>query len=58
MKMVYCPIKDGLINGTDCIIMVDITYGLIKPSLVPEGIEWSEELREKCKACKYHNDIS
>lgn len=56
--MVYCPIKDDQINGTDCLIMVDITDGLIKPSLVPEGIEWCEELREKCKACKYHDDIS
>lgn len=57
MNTVYCPVKDGQINGSDCLLICDIADKLIKPEARPDGIEWDEQQRSKCKACKYHADI-
>ena len=57
MKTVYCPVKDGQIDGGDCLIICDVADKLINPSILPEGIKWNEEQGEMCKNCKYHNDI-
>ena len=57
MKTVYCPVKGDHINGTDCITICDIADGLIKPSCLPDGIEWNDAQIKTCKACKYHEDI-
>lgn len=56
MRTVYCPVKDGQINGTDCLIVCDIADKLIKPTLLPTGIKWDEEQCKKCLACEYHAD--
>ncbi len=55
-KTVYCPVKQGKINGTDCLVICDVADRMFKPSVIPEGIPWSEEQRQICKQCKYHND--
>lgn len=57
MKTVHCPVKDDQINGTDCLVVCDIADGLIKSTLIPKGIKWDEQQRNKCLACKYHADI-
>lgn len=57
MKTVYCPVKDGQIDGGDCLIICDVADRLIKPSVLPDGVKWNEEQCEKCKNCKYHADI-
>ncbi|MBQ3195298.1 MAG: hypothetical protein IJB65_02415 [Clostridia bacterium] len=57
MKTVYCPLKDARINGDDCLIVCDVVDGLIKPTLIPDEIKWSEQCREICKKCRYHEDI-
>lgn len=55
---VQCPVKGTEITGDDCIIVCDIADGMIKPTCLPEGIEWNEEQRQKCKQCKYHADLA
>lgn len=57
MKTVYCPVKEGRINGIDCLVMCDVADGLINQTMIPEGIQWDEQQRRKCLACKYHADI-
>ncbi len=57
MKTVFCPVIDKDINGTDCLIICDVADRLLKPTVLPEGVEWSEEQRTKCRLCKYHADI-
>lgn len=57
MKTVYCPVKDGQINGDDCLLICDVSDRLVKPKALPEDIEWDEQQRINCKACKYHTDI-
>ena len=54
---VYCPVKDGQINGGDCFVICDVADKYIKPTVLPEYIEWNEEQRKKCINCQYHNDI-
>ena len=56
VKTVYCPVKDGEVDGGDCIIICDVADRLILPTVLPEGIVWDEQQREKCKACPYHDD--
>jgi hypothetical protein len=56
-KRVNCPVKNDKITGDDCIIVCDVAEGMIKPTVLPKGIEWNEEQRKKCKLCKYHSDI-
>ena len=57
MDTVYCPIKGDQINGIDCLVVCDVVDGLFKPTVIPNDIVWNEEMREICKACKYHDDI-
>ena len=56
MKTVYCPVADKDIDGVDCIIICDVADRMIKPSVLPEGVKWDEDQREKCLACQYHYD--
>ena len=58
MKTVYCPVKDGQINGDDCYLICDIADGLIKSRVLPEGVTWDEDQRQKCLKCKYHADLA
>lgn len=57
MKTVYCPVKNDEINGADCYIICNVVDGYVKPTLLPDGIVWNEEQREKCKGCQYYDDI-
>lgn len=57
MKTVYCPVKNGQINGIDCLIVCDVADRMINQTMIPEDIEWNEQQREKCLACKWHDDI-
>ena len=54
MKTVYCPVKNGEINGADCYIICDVADGYVNSTLVPKGIEWNDEQRKKCIDCQYH----
>lgn len=58
MKTVYCPVKDGQINGDDCLLICDVSDAFINPRVLPEGIEWNEQQRSKCQNCKYHEDVT
>ncbi len=58
MKTVFCPVMGKAVNGTDCLIICDVADKLINPRVLPEGVEWSEEQRKKCKECQYHADIT
>lgn len=54
---VFCPVTNGQIDGTTCLDIVLVADREAKPSILPEGVKWSEEQRQKCLACKYHADI-
>ncbi len=56
MKTVYCPVKNGNIDGGDCYIICDVADGYVKSTLLPDGLKWNEEQREKCINCKWHAD--
>lgn len=51
---VYCPVIQGQIDGTSCYEITLVADKWIKPSVLPQSIEWNEELRKICNACKYH----
>ena len=55
-KTVYCPVKQGQINGTDCLVICEVAERMLKSSVIPEEIPWNEEQRLICKQCKYHYD--
>lgn len=57
MKTVFCPVKGDEIDGGDCLVVCDVADRMIKPSVLPDGIEWNEKQREKCLKCQYHADI-
>lgn len=57
MKTVYCPVKTTRVNGTDCMVICDVADRLLNPSVLPNGITWSEEQRERCLKCPYHADL-
>ncbi len=54
MKTVYCPVKKGRINGTDCMIVCDVADDMVKETVLPEGIIWNENQQKECLNCKYH----
>lgn len=59
MKTVYCPLKKGQINGTDCLVTCDVADRMLKPTVLPEEIgEWTEKKRTICINCKYHADLN
>lgn len=58
MKTVYCPVKDGQINGDDCLLICDVADKLISSNILPDGVKWSEEQCSVCKSCKHHADLN
>ncbi len=58
METVFCPVLKNEINGTDCLIICDVADRLLKPTVLPKGIEWNDQQREKCKSCEYHADLA
>ena len=55
MKTVYCPIKDGQIDGYDCYLLCAIADREVSSRVLPDGVDkWNEEQRQKCLNCKYH----
>lgn len=48
MNTVFCPVMEKEIDGTNCLIICDVADKFIKPTVLPEGIKWSEEQRAKC----------
>ena len=57
MKTVYRPVKGEQINGDDCLLICDVADKMVKPNVLPEGIEWNENQRSVCKSCKHHADL-
>lgn len=57
MDKVYCPVKKDNIDGGECIVICDVADRMIKPTVLPEGIEWNEAKRILCLKCEFHDDI-
>ena len=57
-KTVFCPVKNGQANGTECLEICIVADREAKPTILPEGIAWDEEQRQLCLNCKYHADLS
>lgn len=61
MKTVYCPVIDGQVDGTTCLEIVEVADGRIDKKIFADydkKFTWNEEQRQKCLACKWHEDIS
>lgn len=57
MDKVYCPVKQDNIDGGECLVICDVADRMIKPTVLPEGIDWNEEKQKLCLECKFHDDI-
>lgn len=57
MITVYCPVMEKQVDGDTCLEIVLVTDRVAKPTILPDGIEWSEKQREKCLRCPYHDDL-
>ena len=55
IEKVYCPVADKDIDSGDCIIICDVADKMIKPTVLPEGVQWDENQRKKCLNCEWHN---
>ena len=47
MNTVFCPVTGGQVDGTTCLEIVLVADHEAKPSILPNGITWSEEQRER-----------
>lgn len=56
-KTVFCPVKKGQIDGSDCYLVCEVADGMLLDEFVPEAIVWNEDQRQKCLKCKYHDDV-
>lgn len=56
MKTVYCPVKNEEIEGSECIIISDVAHRMLKASALSAKIEWNENQRQCCLACKWNYD--
>ena len=45
MKTVYCPVVNGQVNGDTCLEIVLVADRYAKPTVLPDEIKWSEEVR-------------
>ena len=54
---VFCSVKQDYINGIDCLLICDVADRMLKPTVLPEGVNWSESHRKVCVNCQYHNDL-
>lgn len=57
METVYCPVLDRQVDGTTCLEIVLVADGEMKPTILPKGLEWNEDVRAKCISCPYHDDL-
>ncbi|WP_346879311.1 MULTISPECIES: hypothetical protein [unclassified Clostridium] len=54
--MVKCPILNKDIDIGECVLIVDISEGCTKDTLLPGNVVKVKEWREICKECKYHDN--
>jgi len=54
--MIKCPITDTEIDIGDCVTIVDVSEGCVKETILPNEVKETENWREVCKNCKYHNN--
>lgn len=45
------------VDGTTCLEIVLVADHEAKPSILPQGLEWNDQQREKCLKCLYHADL-
>ena len=53
MDTVFCPVANRDIDGGDCVVICDVADRMIKPTVLPEDIQWDEEQRAKCLAPRW-----
>lgn len=57
MNTVFCPVMNKKVDGTTCLEIVLVADHEAKPSILPQGLEWNDQQREKCLKCPYHADL-
>lgn len=57
MNTVFCPVLNRQVDGITCLEIVLVADGEINKRILPDGLEWNEEQRQKCLNCKWHADL-
>lgn len=57
MNTVYCPVMGEQVDGTTCLEIALVADRMIKASVLPTSLQWSDAQREKCLSCKWHDDV-
>lgn len=53
--MIKCPIINKDIDIGECVLIVDISEGCAKETLLPGDVAMVKEWKEICNRCEYHN---
>lgn len=53
--MIRCPILNRDIDIGECVVIVDISEGCVKETLLPDNIRKIENWKDICKECENHN---
>lgn len=54
--MIKCPIISKDIDIGECVLIVDVSEGCVKETLLPSAVAKVKEWKEICKNCKYHDN--
>ncbi|SHH48774.1 hypothetical protein SAMN02745135_00949 [Caloranaerobacter azorensis DSM 13643] len=54
--MIKCPITNSNIDIAECVVIVDVSEGCAKETILSDNIKKVENWREICKHCKKHNN--
>ena len=57
METVYCSVINNQIDGGDCYLICEVADNMCGPFILPDGIDWNEDLRKICLNCPYHDDV-
>ncbi|MCI6691532.1 MAG: hypothetical protein MR510_03435 [Clostridium sp.] len=54
--MIRCPIVNKDIEIGECVLIVDISEGCVKETLLPGDVKKVNKWKEICNRCEYHNN--
>lgn len=54
--MIRCPIVNKDIDMGKCVLIVDISEGCVKETMLPGDVASVEEWKNICNRCEYHNN--
>ncbi len=54
--MIRCPIVNKDIDIGECVLIVDISEGCVKETMLPGDVVNIKDWKEICNRCEYHNN--